>query len=165
MKSIDEDIREFQRQLEQGSITRAYKKIIEFMGQLRREFSKKNGVEVSSLYQGVMTFSYFALFPEPLKSRELKIGVVFNYETFQFEAWLLGRNRFVQNHFRERLTTLRFKAYPLADMRANPDAIVVATLVEDVSFEDDEQLQRNIMNGVSVFERTVIEFLESKNIT
>lgn len=163
MSSNDDDIREFQRQLQQGGIRRAYTKIIEFMGHLRRHFTR-SGVEVSSLYQGTFTITYFAIFPEKLKSRDLKIGVVFNYETFQFEAWLLGRNRFVQNHFRERLTTFGFQAYPMADPRLNPDAIVVTNLLDEWTFEDEEHLTEQIVSGVAAFQRAIVEFLEAKEI-
>ncbi|MGJ8639018.1 MAG: DUF7000 family protein [Opitutaceae bacterium] len=37
--------------------------------------------------------TYFALFTDELKARNLKLAILINYETFSFDIWLTARNR------------------------------------------------------------------------
>ena len=91
MSSIKKDMEEFRVQLEKGSIQKAYRALLSYMMRLRTHFKNNlDDITVSGLYQGYMDMTYFALFPSLLRHRNLKIGIVFNYETFGFEAWLAG---------------------------------------------------------------------------
>ena len=81
MHSINNDLREFRKQLEKGAIQNAYKALLSYMMRLRTHF-KNNDYAVSGLYQGYMDMTYFALFPSSLKQRNLKIAIVFNYASF-----------------------------------------------------------------------------------
>src|SRR5512138_753389 len=97
MHSIQEDVEELQKQLKKGKIQKAYRALLSYMMGLRTHFANKYGESsVSGLYQGYMDMTYFALFPSSLKSLDLKIAIVFNYDAFRFEAWLAARNRKVQ---------------------------------------------------------------------
>ncbi len=102
MNSIREDFETFRRQLEKGPVKRAYRALLAYMLGLRNHFKNGDpGYAVSGLYQGYMDMTYFALFPPKLKSRGLKIAIVFNYEAFRFEAWLSGKNQAVQRQYWE----------------------------------------------------------------
>ena len=71
---------ELKRQLEKGSIQKAYKALLSYMTGLRTHFVKKYGNSaVSGLYQGYMDMTYFALFPPSVKRCDLKVAIVFNY--------------------------------------------------------------------------------------
>lgn len=80
MNTLDKDIKELQIRLKDGSIQRAYRGIVSYMSRLRTVFADKLGEKaVSGLYQGYFDMTYFALFPDELKARDLKLAVVFNF--------------------------------------------------------------------------------------
>ena len=103
--------------------------------------------------------TYFALFPDALKKRNLKLAIVFNYETFRFEVWLAARNRQLQRRYWQLLLDAGYKKHPLVEPGMGIDAIVEAVLAEDYSLHAEENLTAHIVEGVTVFERDIVEFL------
>ena len=98
----EEDLKDLRGQLEKGVVPRAYRALLSYMMGLRTHFRNiPAGFDVSSLYQGYMDMTYFALFPYSLKRHNLKIALVFNYDAYRFEAWLAGGNRKVQRQYWE----------------------------------------------------------------
>jgi hypothetical protein len=95
MKSLQENMVEFRKQLEKGSIQKAYLGLMEYMMSLKNHFSNKypDYSTPGSLYNGYMDMTYFSIFPKSLKDRDLKIAIVFLYDTFRFEIWLSGKNK------------------------------------------------------------------------
>jgi len=78
MGTIDKDVQELQRRLGEGAIQRAYQAIVSYMSHLRAVFTTQQGERlVSGLYQGYFDMTYFALFPDVLKKRDLKLAIVF----------------------------------------------------------------------------------------
>jgi len=71
------DMEDFRQALDKGSIQRAYRALLSYMMALRTHL-KNELAAGSGLYQGYLDMSYFALFPESLKRRNLKISIVFN---------------------------------------------------------------------------------------
>ncbi len=160
MGTLDADIRELQKRLSEGSIQRAYKGLISYMSRLRTVFAGQQGEsEVSGLYQGYLDMTYFALFPNDLKARNLKLAVVFNYETFSFEVWLAARNRHVQRRYWNLLMDTGYKKHPLVEPAIGVDAIVQATLAADYSLKAEDKLTARIIEGVTAFERDISVFL------
>ena len=85
--SIGKDLALFRNQLEEGSIGRAYQAILSFMGSLRTHFKKSQpDSSVSAIYQGQLDITHFAIVPPTIKSHGLKVTILFNYESFRFEA-------------------------------------------------------------------------------
>ena len=103
--------------------------------------------------------TYFALFPDTLKVRDLKLAIVFNYETFSFEVWLAARNRKVQKRYWELLLDTGYKKHSLIEPAAGIDAIVAAMLAADYSLEAENSLTAQIIEGVTAFERDIVAFL------
>lgn len=160
MNTLDEDIQELRIHLKSGSIQRAYRGIVSYMSRLRTVFVDQQGERaVSGLYQGYFDMTYFALFPDALKVRDLKLAIVFNYETFNFEIWLAARNRKVQNRYWELLLNTGYKKHSLIEPAVGIDAIVTAVLKEDYSLEADSSLTAQIIEGVTAFERDIVAFL------
>lgn len=160
MGTLDTDIRELRKRLSEGAIQRAYKGVISYMSRLRTVFAGQKGESaISGLYQGYFDMTYFALFPSELKTRNLKLAVVFNYETFGFEVWLAARNRQVQRRYWKLLVDTGYKKYPLVEPTAGVDAIVQATLVKDYSLEAEDKLTKRIIEGVTAFECDISAFL------
>ena len=91
MSSIKKEMEELKRQLEKGSIQKAYQALLSYMMGLRTHFMNTlAGTSVSALYQGSMDITFFTLAPSSLGVAYLKVPIVFNYKTFGFEAWLAG---------------------------------------------------------------------------
>ena len=160
MNKLDEDIKELQIRLKGGSIQRAYRGIVLYMSRLRTVFAGQQGERtVSGIYQGYFDMTYFALFPDALKVRNLKLAIVFNYETFNFEVWLAAQNRKVQKRYWELLRKAGYKKHSLIEPTVGIDAIVTAVLKEKFSLEAENSLTAQIIEGVMAFERDIIEFL------
>jgi hypothetical protein len=160
MNALDKDIRELQKRLSDGSIQRAYRGIVAYMSRLRTEFADRRGERaISGLYQGYFDMTYFALFSDELKERELKLAVVFNYETFGLEVWLAARNRKVQKRYWELFLNTGYKKHRLVEPAVGIDAIVTAVLATDYSLEDEDSLTIRIVEGVMAFERDIASFL------
>lgn len=89
MEALHENLKDYKKQLQKGAIQKAYLGLMEYMKGLRTYLKKKYPEHfISSFYQGYMDMSYFSFTPRSLKSRDLKIAIVFVYDTFRFEVWL-----------------------------------------------------------------------------
>jgi hypothetical protein len=152
MHSISKDMKEFRRQLEKGSIQKAYGALLSYMMGLRTHF-KNNlaGSTVSGLYQGYMDMTYFALFPSSLKHRNLKIAIVFNYDAFGFEAWLAGGNRKVQRQYWELFKDSQWPEYRVVTPAKGIDSILECDLVADFNLDDPDTLTASIEDATVAF--------------
>jgi hypothetical protein len=158
MHSIQKDMQEFQRQLQKGSIQKAYRALLDYMRDLRRHFLKEYpGYSISGLYQGYMDMSYFAITPPVLKQRNLKIAIVFNYDAFRFEAWLSASNRRVLREYWELFKDHKFSTYRLVKPETGVDSIVEGDLVALPDFIDPSNMTASIKKKVDEF----IEDIES----
>lgn len=160
MNTLDKDIRELQKRLSDGLIQRAYRGIVSCMSRLRTVFADQRGERATSgLYQGYFDMTYFALFSDELKERDLKLAVVFNYETFGFEVWLAARNRKIQRRYWELFLDSGYKKHRLIEPAVGIDAIVTAVLAADYSVEDEDSLTTHVVEGVTAFEHDIVSFL------
>jgi hypothetical protein len=160
MQSIREEMKEFRRQLEKGSIQRAYGALLAYMRGLRTHFkSKYPGYSISGLYQGYMDMTYFAIVPPALKRRDLKVAIVFSYETFRFEAWLAGANRRVQQRYWELFKDSGWTKYRVVTPGKGVDSIIECNLAEDFDFGDLDSLTASIEEEATEFVDDVERFL------
>ena len=161
MEKFHEYMNEYKKQLKKGAIKEAYKGLMEYIMGLRTDFKKKypDYFVSSSIYYGYMDMTYFSLFPESLKSRKLKIALVFIHDKFRFEVWLSGSNRNVQTEFWKLLKESDWNKYHLA---ANPravDYVIDHILINDPDFSDLDTLTRQIERGTLEFIKDVEGFL------
>jgi hypothetical protein len=157
---------EFQKQLRDGSIQKAYRALLSYMLSLRAHF--KNSYPdsaVSGLYQGTMDMTYFALFPPSLKHRNLKIAIVFNYEAFRFEAWLAGSNRQVQRQYWELFRDSQWTDYRIVTPATGVDSIVECDLATDFDFNDPAALTSSIGAAAAAFINDIEGFLSKSPLT
>lgn len=164
MESLQELMIEYRNQLEKGSIQKAYKGLMDFFGELKSHFNKKHPEfsTAGSLYFGYMDMTYFALFPETLKQRGLKIAIVFLHEQFRFEVWLAGVNKQVQGKYWKLFKENDWEKYPTVSSLEGADSIVESILVEDPNFNDPEALTRQIENGILKFIQEIENFLRTR---
>ncbi|HSR52750.1 MAG TPA: hypothetical protein VLV83_18155 [Acidobacteriota bacterium] len=158
MASMKKDVEKLRRQIEKGSVPRAYRALLSYMMGLRTHF-EKNGSAVSSLYQGYMDMTYFALFPPALKERNLKIALLFNYESFGFEVWLAGRNRQVQRQYWMLIKDRHWPDYRVSSPGKGVDSILECDLVSDFDLEKPDELTASIETGTSAFIDDIESFL------
>ena len=163
MHSIKKDMEGLRKQLENGSIQRAYRALLSYMMSLRTHF-KNNlaGATVSGLYQGYMDMTYFALFPSSFKHHNLKIAIVFNYDAFRYEAWLAGSNRKVQRQYWELFKDNRWPGYRVVTPAKGIDSILECDLSSDFDLDDRETLTASIEKVTIAFIDDIERFLAKR---
>ncbi len=160
MNTVKKDLQEFRRQLEKGSLQKAYAALLSYMMKLRTHF-KNNlaGTAVSGLYQGYLDMTYFALFPSSLKHRNLKIAIVFNYDAFRFEAWLAAGNRKVQRQYWELFKDSQWPEYRVVQPTVGVDSILECDLAIDFDLDDPDVLTASIEETTGAFIDDIEKFL------
>ena len=161
MKSFHEYMNEYKKQIQKGVITEAYRGLMEYIMNLRTYLNKKYpDYNVSSnIYFGYMDMTYFSFFPDSLKHRKLKIGIVFVHETFRFEVWLFGYNKTVQTKYWKLCKKSNWNKYHIVPTIKGFDSIVENILVENPDFSDLDDLTNQIEEGTLNFIKDVENFL------
>jgi hypothetical protein len=150
----------FRRQLEEGSLQKAYRALLSYIMDLRTHFMKGYpDYVVSGLYQGSMDMTYFALVPPSLEPHGLKIAIVFNYAAFRFEAWLVGRNRKVQRQYWELFRSGQWPGYRVVRPAVGVDSIVERDLASDFDFSNSDALTSSIETATIAFIDEMERFL------
>lgn len=160
MPTIKKDMEELRKQLQKGSIQKAYRTLLAYIMALRTHF-KNNlaGATVSGLYQGYMDMTFFALFPSSLKPHNLKIAIVFNYHAFRFEAWLAGGNRKVQRQYWELFKDNQWPEYRVVTPAKGIDSILECDLSTDFDLNDRDALTASVEKGTIAFIDDIERFL------
>jgi len=155
MESLQYHVDEYKKQLEKGSIQKAYKGLMEYMTALKTHFANQHPdwSVPGSLYFGYMDMTYFSLNPAALKGRRLKIAVVFLHEACRFEIWLSGYNKQVQSQYWNMIKESGWKKYRLVPDLKGMDSIIEHTAAESPNFDDLEALTGKI-------ERETLQFLQ-----
>ena len=155
MASLSDSMHEFNQQLQRGYLQTAYRGLIRYFRELRSHFIRQYPeFEVgSSIYQGYLDMTYFAIVPRNFKDRKLKIAVVFIYDEFQFEVWLSGANRKVQAEYWSLLQQSGVDRYSYASDPKSVDYLLRHVLIADPDFNDLTALTTSI-------ERGTLEFIE-----
>lgn len=161
MKSLQENMIEYRKQLKKGAIQKAYQGLMQYMLGLKNHFSTNYpDFSVSgSMYAGYMDMTYFSVVPKSLKDRELKIAIVFVYDTFRFEVWLSGRNQKVMAKYWKLFTDSGWDRYTIAPQGKWADSVLEHVLVDNPDFSDVEALTRQIEQGTLKFIQDVESFL------
>jgi hypothetical protein len=161
MKSFHEYMDEYRKQMQKGDIKEAYKGVMEYIMNLRTHFQNKypDYFVSGSIYYGYMDMTYFSFFPESLKSRKLKIGIVFIHETCRFEVWLFGYNKQVQSKYWRLIKESDWKKYHIPSTTKGNDSIIESILVDKPDFSDLDTLTKQIEKGALKFIEDVENFL------
>ena len=160
MNSIREDMNDLRRQLQVGSIQRAYRALLGYMMDLRTHFKNRYPrYAISGLYQGYLDMSYFAIIPPSIDHRGLKFAIVFNYGAFRFEAWLAAANRQIQRKYWELFRDSQWIEYRVVMPAKGVDAIIECDLAEGFDFGDLNSLTATIEEKTAGFIDDVERFL------
>jgi hypothetical protein len=161
MRSLHDDMLEFKTQLQRGAIQNAYRGLLEYMLSLKNHFLNKypNLTIPGSLYIGYMDMTYFSILPESLKSRGLKIAIVFNYEAFRFEIWLSGKNKQVLTKFWKILTASGWNKYKVVNPGKGIDFIVEHVMLDQPDFNDLDAMTECLGSETVKFIREIEQIL------
>ncbi len=158
MKTLNELVKGYTRELQQGEIQAAYKGIFDFLGKLRSEFIRRYPhFDVSGIYQGYMDMSYFSLSNKSLKERGLKIAIVYLHGNGAFEVWLSARNRDIAKNLASMLSSNIPAALEVFHDTGNPDAVVECLLTASPDFDDQAALTETIIRGAERFAAAVAD--------
>ena len=144
---------EYKKQLERGAIQVAYKGLMEYIMRLKTHLNNKYPKYhvPGNIYHGYMDMTYFSFFPESLKKRKLKVGIVFVHETFKFEVWLFGYNKQVQSKYWKLFKESPWNKYHIVPTTKGYDSILEYVLVDDPDFSDLDSLTKQIEKGTLKF--------------
>lgn len=160
MGSINDDIKEYNIQLNKGHIQRAYKSIMTFMSDLRAYLENRHpDYSASALYFGYMDMTYFAFTPPELRDMKLKIAVVFLHEECRFEAWLAGSNRKIQGEYIELLRKKDIGEYTLSSVSPGVDSIIESVIVKQPDYDRPDELKKIIENKIMKFTEDIKSIL------
>lgn len=160
MESLSKYISEYKKQMEKGTIQKAYQGLMEYIMYLRTRFIKKfSDWETGNLYQGYMNMTYFPIFTKSLKDRKLKIAVVSVHQTSRFEIWLSAQNKQIQAEYRKLFKEDDWNKYTITASAKGVDSIIEHTLVDDPDFGDLDALTEQIETGVLNFVADIETFL------
>lgn len=163
MNSFSESMQIYKKQLQEGHIIHAYQGLMAYIGELRTYFKKElpDCSVPGNIYYGYMDMTYFAIVPDFLESRQLKIAVVFPHEDFRFEVWLAARNKQIQTKVWKQIQASGWDRYNLTPQGKGVDAILDHVIVEDPDFSDLKGLTAEIEKGVLSFIKGLKGFLSS----
>jgi hypothetical protein len=163
MESLNEYVLEYKKQLEKGYIQKAYKGLMEYISDLRLYFKNKypDYSVPGTIYYGFMDMSYFPLLPDSLKSRKLKIAIVFIHEPVRFEIWLAGINKLVQTKYWELFKESNWGKYRIPSTTKGVDSIVEHTLTDNPDFNDLDVLTKQLERGTVSFIKDIESFLST----
>jgi hypothetical protein len=157
MESLQESVVEYKKQIEKGYIQKAYRGIMDYIMYLRTHIKNRYPeLSVGNMYSGYMDMTYFPLFPKILKSKKLKIAIVFIHETCRFEVWLSGNNRQVQQNIRELIRDNNWEIYRMDPK--NADSIIENLLDANPDFSDQDALTKKIETSTMTFIKEIEGF-------
>jgi hypothetical protein len=158
--SLQDSLNEYKAQLEKGSVKVAYQGLMRFFDDLRLHLKNKcPDYFLSDVHYGQMDYTYFYFFPKSLKSKNLKIMVLFVHDTFKFEVLLAGYNKSVQAKYLKLLQESGWSKHHLAQTTKGVDYILNYVLVDNPDFSNQEALKRQIVDGTMKFIVEIDDFL------
>ncbi|MCW4014942.1 MAG: hypothetical protein NWF06_01090 [Candidatus Bathyarchaeota archaeon] len=161
MESFNENMQEYRKQLKKGAIKEAYRGLMDYFNSLRLYFETKypDYFVSGSVYYGYMDMTYFSFTPKSLKSKKLKIAIVYLHEAFRFEVWLVGYNKKIQRKYWKLIKANNWEKYYLPPTTKGVDSIIECTLTDAPDFNKLDNLTKQIEIETLNFIEAVETFL------
>lgn len=157
-KDLNDYVYVYKKLLKEGDVQVAYAGLVKYVQQLRTEFYKElsNDYSVGNVLQGYMDYTYFYLSNDYLKSKKLKFGVVLNHAQANFEIWLLGTKKDVQEKCWELLKNTEWVKVP--DMPRY--SVFEVALVSKPGFENLDKLTEELKNAYLAVSKEIVASLK-----
>jgi hypothetical protein len=164
MKSFQELMIEYKKQMEKGDIKAAYKGLMDYIMGLRVYFKKNypNFAVSGCLYEGYMDMTFFSLVPKSFKLQKLKVVIVFCHDTCRFEVWLSGINKEIQAKYLKLLKDSDMKKYRIPSTTEGVDSILEYVVAETPDFNNLNALTKQIEKGTLTFIKDIEDFLSKQ---
>ena len=161
MESFHDYMREYRKQMERGAIQVAYRRLMEYIMDLRAHFKNKypDYFVSGSIFHGYMDMTYFSFMSQSLKRRKLKVAIVFIHDTCRFEVWLGGYNKQVQTKYWKVVKESDWNKYRIVSTTIDVDSIIEYILVDNPDFSDLDTLTKQIEKGTLKFIKDIETFL------
>ncbi len=159
--TFPEALTEYRKQLQKGTLQKAYKGLMQYFDTLRLHLEKGHPdyFVSGSVQYGFMDYSYFYFFPQALKQQQLKIVILFNHEAFGFEVWLAGYNKIAQAKYLKVFADAKLDNCQVASTTKGTDYILKCPLGADPDFGNLEKLTKQIETETVKFTEDVEKFL------
>ena len=164
METFVKYVSTYQNQLEKGDIQKAYVGLIQYMMRLKATFSKNQSKRFSfgNISPGYLDFTYFPFFNDFLRARKLRFGIILNHENMQFEIWLMGQNKNVQERYWAHLKETKWNN-GRTDMPQY--AILEAIILKDPDFNDLDDLTYQIEMSFVRLANDILYYLDAHDIS
>lgn len=161
MKAINNQIANYKTLLQAEEIQRAYKFLLNYVGNIRAYFLKSDKYAVGNISPGYMDYTYFPFFDEYLREHKLRFGIVLNHKQMQFELWLMGQNEVIQKEYWAKLKDTEWNK----DRTERPQySVLEVVLVENPDFEDLDVLTKEIENRAVSEVQKIVNYLKKEKI-
>ena len=149
----------YKEQLENKSIQIAYIALMEYMAQLKNEFSKD--YYTSNLSRGYLDYTYFPFSNSYLKARKLRFGIILNHELLRIELWLMGQNSTIQKKYWEVLKDTKWNQ----NQKSMPKySVLEASLFENIDFNNENEMTNIILERANFLANEIQEYLKDNDI-
>lgn len=167
LKTTDEDgsyINEYRRLIQETNLQKGYQEFITFFRALRTYLQKQlpEYAFTGNIVENNMDYSYFQFSNDDLKSKGLKIVIVFVHTEFACQIWLSGMNREVQAKYYNEFTK-KSHPYILTDNPSKTDYILKTILVEDNNYNDVESVFQTIKDKTVEVMKSMEQFWALEN--
>lgn len=160
MKTLNDYIAVYKKQLEKGDIQKAYTGLLKYLYSLKTHLSKQfeDRFSFGSAGQGYLDYTYFPFSDEFLKDNDLRFGIVLNHEKVQFELWLMGRNAKVQKEYWNILKTTEWNK----DRKTMPKySVLEVVLADNPDFDNPDSITNNIGKKLLPLTEEIICYLKN----
>lgn len=158
-QSLNARIPAYKSAFSSGELQRTYQDLVGIVQNLRTEFSKNYQGEfsVANILHGYIDFTYFYLQNDYLKSKKLKLALVFNHKNANFELWLLGQTKDVQILYWRKLREAKW-----VNREEMPEySIFEVSLLSAPDFDNATKLSQSVHSQFKALLQEILGTLES----
>ena len=160
MDKLNQHIKHYNEQLNQGHIQKAYRGIMEMMSQLKTSWDTQYPETPSgAMYAGYMDMTFISVKPSILSELDLRVSIVYLHENHTFEAWLVARNRKIQSQIHSQLKNKKLGKYNLTELGPGIDSIIALNLVDEPNFDQTDELIGGIIDKTQLFISDMIKLV------
>lgn len=152
MRSLNECILLYQREIQAGDIVFAYQGIIKLLKALQCALAKAHpDHRIKTLYTGHFDVSYFTFTPPLLSAHHLKIAVLYRHPLNQFEICLAADNHQLQLAWYPKLCQMKLNNYQLIKPTGKVDVLLSQVIDSHPDFDDQPALISRLQKQAEAF--------------
>lgn len=160
MKINSKYIKEYEYLMKTTNVQKGYQEFLTFFKGLRSSLSQRmSGYTFTGMIvENAMDYSYFQFTDTQLKSKGLKIVIVYVHKESCYEVWLSGVNRKVQSTYHALLGSKKC-TYVLSTDPKRVDYIVKDICIDDIEYEQYDKTVERIQTRIEAFIKNVKAFI------